>query len=73
MPLYEYVCADCGQPFEKMMRFSEMNQQPNCPTCSGTNTKKQISLFASSVSSSASLASAGGSASCGTGGGGRFR
>ncbi|OJX38428.1 MAG: hypothetical protein BGO78_10565 [Chloroflexi bacterium 44-23] len=71
MPLYEYVCADCGQPFEKMMRFSELNQQPNCPTCSSTNTKKQISLFASSGSSSASMLT-GGSASCGTGGG-RFR
>ena len=72
MPLYEYVCLECGQPFEKMLRFSEMNQQPSCPSCSGTNTKKQISLFASSASSTSSI-TAGGSAACGTGGGGRFR
>ncbi|PKN86796.1 MAG: hypothetical protein CVU46_06580 [Chloroflexi bacterium HGW-Chloroflexi-8] len=48
MPLYEYICNDCGQPFEKMMRFSETNQIPICPTCSGSNTKKKLSLFASS-------------------------
>jgi putative FmdB family regulatory protein len=57
MPLYEYVCNECGQPFEKMMRFSELNQSPNCPTCAGTNTRKQISLFASSSSSSPSTSS----------------
>jgi len=48
MPLYEYICNDCGQPFEKMMRFSEANQIPVCPTCSGSNTKKKLSLFSSS-------------------------
>lgn len=48
MPLYEYICNDCGQPFEKMMRFSEANQIPVCPTCSGSDTRKKISLFASS-------------------------
>lgn len=70
MPLYEYVCVDCGQPFEKMMRFSEMNQVPSCPTCSSSNTKKQISLFASSAGTN-SLASGG--SSCGSNPNSRFR
>lgn len=61
MPLYEYVCNDCGQPFEKMMRFSELNQSPSCPTCASINTRKQISLFASSGSSSSSSGSSCGS------------
>ncbi len=69
MPLYEYVCNDCGQPFEKMMRFSELNQTPTCPTCAGTNTRKQISLFATSGTSSSSA----GSSSCGSSPSGRFR
>ena len=69
MPLYEYICNDCGQPFEKMVRFSEANQLPACPTCSGTNTSKQLSLFASSSSGT----STGTAISCGSGGGGRFR
>ncbi len=68
MPLYEYVCNDCGQPFEKMMRFSELNQTPSCPTCAGINTSKQISLFASSGSSSSS-----GASSCGSSPTSRFR
>ena len=67
MPLYEYVCNECGQPFEKMMRFSELSQSPNCPTCASTNTSKQISLFASSSSSSSS------GSGCGTSPTGRFR
>lgn len=45
MPLYEFICEDCGNGFEKMMRFSETNQQPECPACHGSNTKKQLSLF----------------------------
>lgn len=61
MPLYEYVCNECGQPFEKMMRFSELNQSPNCPTCTSNNTSKQISLFASSSSSTSSGAGCGSS------------
>ena len=68
MPLYEYVCSDCGQPFEKMMRFSEQDQQPACPTCGGQNTRKQISLFASNIGSSASS-----SGSCAAPAGSRFR
>jgi putative FmdB family regulatory protein len=68
MPLYEYVCKDCGQPFEKMMRFSEINLSPGCPTCASTNTQKQISLFASSGSSSS-----GSTASCGSSPTSRFR
>ncbi|NTW43136.1 MAG: zinc ribbon domain-containing protein [Anaerolineaceae bacterium] len=51
MPVYEYICVDCGQSFEKMLRFSESNQTPSCPTCAGSKTKKKISLFASSGNS----------------------
>jgi putative FmdB family regulatory protein len=70
MPLYEYICVDCGQPFEKMMRFSEANQSPACPTCASTNTSKQLSLFASSSSATSNISTA---SSCGTGSSGRFR
>ncbi len=47
MPLYEYVCQSCGTRFEKMVRFSEQDKQPECPECSSKETRKQISLFAS--------------------------
>lgn len=68
MPMYEYVCSECGQSFDKMMRFSELDQQPACPTCGSQNTRKQISLFASSGSTSQVS-----SGSCGSSSGSRFR
>ena len=35
MPIYEYECNQCGEAFEKMMRFSEADQIPACPHCQG--------------------------------------
>ena len=46
MPLYEYLCRDCGQPFEKMVRMSDQEQVPVCPACGSADTRKQISTFA---------------------------
>ncbi len=63
MPLYEYHCNTCGENFEKMVRFSEQEQPPECPQCHSRDTRKQISLFASSgFSSSSRPAGASGSA-----------
>ncbi len=47
MPMYEYECQSCGQHFDKMVRFSELELQPECPVCGSTETRKQISLFTS--------------------------
>lgn len=65
MPLYEYVCQSCGAHFEKMVRFSEQDLKPECPNCKSGETRKQISLFASSfgggsVSASSCSSSSGG-------------
>jgi putative FmdB family regulatory protein len=47
MPLYEYQCKACGEEFEKMMRFSEADQNPVCPSCQSPDTRKKISTIAS--------------------------
>lgn len=47
MPLYEYQCKDCGESFEKMMRFTEADLIPLCPQCESPNTRKKISSVAS--------------------------
>jgi putative FmdB family regulatory protein len=47
MPIYEYKCIDCGDSFEKMVRFTESDQDQACPSCNSLNTKKKISAFAS--------------------------
>ena len=62
MPLYEYHCHTCGANFEKMVRFSEQEQAPECPQCKSRDTRKRISLFAGAGSSSASTTFDSGSA-----------
>lgn len=46
MPLYEYNCQDCGEDFDKLVRFSEADQMPECPSCGEINTQKKISAGA---------------------------
>lgn len=31
MPVYEYVCEECGAHFEKRLRFNENSSQVQCP------------------------------------------
>ena len=66
MPLYEYVCESCGQRFDKMVRFSEHDLRPVCPTCGATHTHKAISLFASRSTGGSPTVSASSCASSGS-------
>ena len=68
MPIYEYVCEACGQEFEKMMRFSEADLSPLCPTCGSEETHKQISR----VSAGFGFSGGGDDSMSSCGGGGRF-
>ncbi|MEN6572215.1 MAG: zinc ribbon domain-containing protein [Anaerolineaceae bacterium] len=68
MPIYEYVCSDCGEEFEKRVSFSEADQKPVCPKCASLSTHKKISIVGSFGSSFAGAASSSGS-SCGSHGG----
>ncbi len=51
MPIYEYVCEACGQEFEKMVRFSDVDSAPVCPVCGSKETHKQISRVAANTGS----------------------
>jgi putative FmdB family regulatory protein len=68
MPIYEYECSECGDSFEKMVRFSEADQPQICPTCQSQNTKKKISVFAS-LGGAGNESGGSASSSCGSGGG----
>ena len=46
MPLYEYTCSDCGEDFDKIVKFSEADLMPDCPECGEKNTSKKISAGA---------------------------
>jgi putative FmdB family regulatory protein len=62
MPVYEYICRDCGRAFERyVQRWSEA---VSCPSCAGA-VEKQLSTF----SMAGGASSSGGSMTGGSGGG----
>jgi putative FmdB family regulatory protein len=70
MPIYEYVCKECGHQFQKRMSFSESDSLPECPDCNSENTNKKISMFCAhgvtaGSGSSCSGCSGGSCSSCG--------
>ena len=42
MPIYEYVCNDCGHEFEALQKISDAALQ-TCPACEKDSLKKKIS------------------------------
>lgn len=45
MPIYEYVCADCGKRSTALLaRFD--SPDPACPHCGKAGLRRQISTFA---------------------------
>lgn len=69
MPLYEFQCNQCGENFEKTLRFSEADQLPVCPKCESKNTRKKISKVTSFIAVGSGSSSNIGS-SCSTSGSG---
>ena len=42
MPIYEYVCNECGHEFDALQKFSDAPLK-TCPACSKESLKKKIS------------------------------
>jgi len=64
MPLFEYICQDCGKEFEKIV--PRHDSVADCPKCSSVRVEKQLSVFAVSGSSqSESFDAAPGCGRCG--------
>ena len=42
MPIYEFVCQDCGHEFEKIQSFSD-SSTPACPNCQGLHVQRRLS------------------------------
>jgi putative FmdB family regulatory protein len=70
MPIFEFVCAECGWPFEELVRSASAVSEVVCPACNSQNVKKKISTFASKVAGGSSFSfNSAPAASCNTGGG----
>jgi putative FmdB family regulatory protein len=68
MPLFEFICEECGAVFEELVRSASTISGVICPDCQSEQVKKKISTFASKVSGSgSSFASSTSAASCSTG------
>ncbi|HSR69675.1 MAG TPA: zinc ribbon domain-containing protein [Acidobacteriota bacterium] len=63
MPIFEYVCKECGQRFEKIVLGGQTSVE--CPQCSGAETEKMISSFAVSAGNGKSAAAEPGPCACG--------
>jgi putative FmdB family regulatory protein len=46
MPIYEYHCQDCDSSFETFVRPGH-DDETECPSCSGVNINREMSVFAS--------------------------
>lgn len=55
MPIYEFICDECGQTFEELLRSTEEIRSVVCPNCASEHVKKKISTFASKVSGGSSF------------------
>ena len=67
MPIYEYVCNDCGERYEQIVMSK--SQKIACPKCASKKHTLQLSVFAApangnSKTSADSSASSGGACSC---------
>lgn len=68
MPIFEFICSDCGRPFEELVMSTSKISEVTCPICKSQNITKQISTFASKLSGGGSFSFGGASsASCSTG------
>lgn len=64
MPIFEYLCKDCGETCEILM--TSTTDQPKCPSCGGTGLKKLLSAHAAMPGSSSGLPGPGDTTCCGT-------
>ncbi len=46
MPLYEFDCEECHQPFDKLVRNSNTIHEVTCPTCGSYKITKKVSSIA---------------------------
>ena len=46
MPIYEYLCEECGSRFEKLVQRQGAADGVECPSCGKSRVSMQLSTFA---------------------------
>ena len=47
MPLYEYLCYQCGNSFERLRRIADDDNELRCPACDSKKIDRVLSSFSS--------------------------
>ena len=46
MPVYDYICHDCHEPFEVVLTLNEHDkEQMACPKCNSKNVQQEAAEF----------------------------
>ncbi|HAF63014.1 MAG TPA: FmdB family transcriptional regulator [Anaerolineaceae bacterium] len=45
MPIYEYICQNCGATFDQLRSFSQADDPIACPQCAQSQSKRKLSSF----------------------------
>jgi putative FmdB family regulatory protein len=67
MPTYDFVCQDCGHPFEKRMSMSAYSEgaKPACPECGSENAERSFTSVSVLTGSRSGGSNASSSSGCG--------
>lgn len=57
MPLYGFVCQECGEEFEELILGGSNTDDVRCPKCNAKNVERQLSLVAAMSRSGSSSGS----------------
>ncbi len=68
MPLYEFDCDACGQPFETLVRRISAIDEVTCPQCGAARVTRKLSLVASRVQGATPSPISAGNTDCAPGG-----
>lgn len=47
MPIFEFICMDCGKEFERLVWKSSESNEIKCPECNSSHLEEKVSSFAS--------------------------
>ena len=46
MPVYEFVCENCGKRFEEILHIRELETaKPKCPECGSERVRQEVARF----------------------------
>jgi len=69
MPLYEYVCEDCGNRFDALRSIKDADRPIACKKCASEKTARQLSVFFAQSSGHTVAGTSGGGGCAGCAGG----